>query len=55
MAILKQDLKKLKTDFGDLKGKFMELQVRDKIGAFLGHILKKARSIDFSYLADMLY
>lgn len=55
VAILKQDVKNLKEDVGDLKGKFLELHIRDKIGAFVGHILRKARLLDFSDLADTLY
>lgn len=55
VAVLKLDVKNLKDDVGDLKGKFLELHIGDKIGAFVGNILRKARLIDFSDLADTLY
>jgi len=55
VAILKQDVAKLKSDVGWLKGGFMELHVRDKVGAFFGRLLKKASLLDTSELADSLY
>lgn len=55
VAILKQDVAKLKIDVGWLKGGFMELLVRDKVGAFFGRLLKKASLLDTSELADSLY
>lgn len=55
VEILKKDVEKLKSDVGWLKGGFMELQVRDRVGAFFGKILKRARLIDSSDLADAIY
>uniref|UniRef100_A0A832GQJ3 DUF1640 domain-containing protein n=1 Tax=Caldimicrobium thiodismutans TaxID=1653476 RepID=A0A832GQJ3_9BACT len=52
---LKVDVEKLKVDVGWLKGGFMELQVRDRVGAFFGKLLKRARLLDSSDLADLLY
>lgn len=55
VEVLKKDVEKLKSDVGWLKGGFMELQVRDRVGAFFGKILKRARLIDSSDLADAIY
>lgn len=52
---LKVDVEKLKVDVGWLKGGFMELQVRDRVGAFFGKLLKRARLLESSDLADLLY
>lgn len=49
------EVEKLKVDVGWLKGGFMELQVRDRVGAFFGKLLKWARLLDSSDLADLLY
>lgn len=55
VEVLKKDVEKLKSDVGWLKGGIMELQVRDRVGAFFGKILRKARLIDSSDLADAVY
>ncbi len=55
VAILKQEVKQLKDDVGMLKGDVLELKVRNNIGAFLGKVIKKAKVIDSSDLADTLY
>lgn len=49
------EVEKLKVDVGWLKDGFMELQVRDRVGAFFGKLLKRARLLDSSDLADLLY
>lgn len=55
VAILKQEVKQLKDDVGMLKGDVLELKVITNIGAFLGKIIRKAKMIDSSDLADTLY
>jgi polyhydroxyalkanoate synthesis regulator phasin len=55
VEILKQDVKVLKDDVAMLKGDMLELKVRNKIGAYLGKLLYKARVIETGDFADTLY
>jgi hypothetical protein len=54
VAVLKTDMKEVKTDIGKLKGHYLETRYRDRAPSFFGRWLRRPKAIDVNKLWDDL-